>query len=102
MGDMEKPLVLDISNTAQIQNASTLLALDTQRANAQLAMTQILYRISKIYGTLKELYIEATKLLGTEETSAVARKMQWFAEQERRQHDLRIELGEGLPKLAIS
>ncbi|KAG9850233.1 hypothetical protein KCU98_g4467, partial [Aureobasidium melanogenum] len=94
-------LVLDANNTVQLQNVSTLLALDTERVNAQLAMTQIQKRLLETQEALKEFYIEGAKLMGIEEEPVFARQMQWFAEQEKREYKTRKDLGEQMLKRAI-
>ncbi|KAG9653810.1 hypothetical protein KCU64_g7637, partial [Aureobasidium melanogenum] len=100
-GNTAEPLVLNIDNTAQLQQASDLLALDAQRANPQLAMTQIRQRLLEIQAELKKMYIEFAMLLGSQESPGFAKDMQWFSEEEKRHHKMRKELGEQMLKRAI-
>ncbi|KAG9603527.1 hypothetical protein KCU77_g1779, partial [Aureobasidium melanogenum] len=100
-GNTAEPLVLNIDNTAQLQQASDLLALDAQRANTQLAMTQIRQRLLEIQAELKKMYIEFAMLLGSQESPGFAKDMQWFSEEEKRHHKMRKELGEQMLKRAI-
>lgn len=100
-GDMEESLVLNIGNTAQLQQTATLLALETQMANAQLAMMQIQKGLLEIHAALKEIYIEGAKLLGVEEKPNFARQMQWFAKEEKRQQEMWKDLGEKMLERAI-
>ncbi|KAH0340587.1 hypothetical protein KCU81_g6793, partial [Aureobasidium melanogenum] len=100
MGNVEEPLILDFDDTAQLQKASDLLALDTQRANAQLAMVQIRQRMLEIEAEIKELYIEFTILTGGRATSSFAKDLEWFVEEEKRHHKIRKDLGEQMLKSA--
>lgn len=100
MGNTAEPLVLDIDDTAQLQKVSDLLAFDTQRANFQLAMTQIRQRLLEIQAELKKMYIEFAMLLGSQESPGFAKDMQWFAEEEKRHHNIRRKLGELMLKSA--
>ncbi|KAG9559401.1 hypothetical protein KCU71_g5980, partial [Aureobasidium melanogenum] len=100
-GNTAEPLVLNIDNTAQLQQASALLALDAQRANTQLAMTQIRQRLLEIQAELKKMYIEFAMLLGSQESPGFAKDMQRFSEEEKRHHKMRKELGEQMLKRAI-
>ncbi|KAH0358007.1 hypothetical protein KCU83_g645, partial [Aureobasidium melanogenum] len=100
-GNTAEPLVLNIDNTAQLQQASDLLALDAQRANTQLAMTQIRQRLLEIQAELKKMYIEFAMLLGSQESPGFAKDMQWLSEEEKRHHKMRKELGEQMLKRAI-
>ncbi|KAG9525201.1 hypothetical protein KCV07_g1549, partial [Aureobasidium melanogenum] len=101
MGNPAEPLVLDIDDTAQLQKASDLLAFDTQRANAQLAMTQIRQRLLEIQAELRNMYIEFAMLLGSKESPGFAKDMQWFAKEEKRHHKMRKELGEQMLERAF-
>ncbi|KAG9568756.1 hypothetical protein KCU71_g558, partial [Aureobasidium melanogenum] len=101
MGNPAEPLVLDIDDTAQLQKASDLLAFDTQRANAQLAMTQIRQRLLEIQAELRKMYIEFAMLLGSKESPGFAKDMQWFAKEEKRHHKMRKELGEQMLERAF-
>ncbi|KAG9964035.1 hypothetical protein KCU61_g3094, partial [Aureobasidium melanogenum] len=76
VGDAAVPLVLDIGDTAQLQKMSALLALDAQRANAQLAITHALNRICEINATTKKMYLQFAMLLGIDETPEFAKQVQ--------------------------
>ncbi|KAH0268422.1 hypothetical protein KCU91_g9423, partial [Aureobasidium melanogenum] len=100
MGNTEEPLILDFDNAAQLQKASDLLTLDAQRAGSQLAMVQIRQRMLEIQAEIKELYIEFTILTGGRKTSSFAKDLEWFAEEEKKHHKVRRDLGEQMLKSA--
>ncbi|KAH0386009.1 hypothetical protein KCU92_g3040, partial [Aureobasidium melanogenum] len=101
MGNTVEPLVLDIDDTAQLQKATDLLAFDTQRANSQLAMTQTQQRLLEIQVESQKMYIEFAMLLGSQESPGFAKDMQWFAEEEKKHHKMRKELGEQMLERAF-
>ncbi|KAG9529404.1 hypothetical protein KCU93_g3461, partial [Aureobasidium melanogenum] len=101
MGNTTEPLDLDIDDAAQLQKVSDLLAFDTQRANSQLAMTQIRQRLLAIQAELRKMYIEFSMLLGSQESPGFAKDMQWFAEEEKRHHNMRKKLGEQMLERAF-
>ncbi|KAK6000497.1 hypothetical protein QM012_003743 [Aureobasidium pullulans] len=101
MVNRTEPLILDINDITQLQDASSLLALDTQRAKVQLTMTKIQNRMLEINAALRKMHMEFVTMLGVQDDPRVARQMQRFAEKEKQLHRMRKELGEKLLKRAL-
>lgn len=64
MGNMAQPVILDTSNEPRLQQATTLLNLDTGRATAFSAATKGLRREFQIVQEIKELFMEMAGLKG--------------------------------------
>ena len=98
MGSLLEPLVLDIDDTTQLQQASQLLALDTQRANLQLSITQLQRKLLDLLEAWDGVFAQYCKLLGVEREP---HQIKWFEAKKKEAQEMIRDLGQTMLRAAI-
>jgi hypothetical protein len=93
-----QPLVLDTNDAARLQQITDLLALDTERAKAQAALTRLIRRDLEIFEEFKRGYLEWVEITGVDD----ADRMLWnIAKRVKRQYHITRWLGQRLHRHAL-
>lgn len=98
MGSLVEPLVLDIDDPSQLQQASQLLALDTQRVNLQLSITQLQRKLVDLLEAWDGVFVQYCKLLGVEKE---LHQIKWFEAKKKEAQEMIRELGQTMLRAAI-
>jgi hypothetical protein len=96
MGDMTQPIIPDTDNEVQLQQITTLLTLDTERARALSAGTQSLRREIKIVQEIKALLLEMGEWKGTKGTTEYEEALDDIAAKAEGQNETRRIIGSKL------
>lgn len=88
-----KPLVLQTKDATRLQQITDLLALDTERAKVQAALTSLIRRELKIFEEFKQGYLEWVEIMGVDIDEGFLERL---AQRVRRQNEITRKLGQRL------